>query len=189
MKKLFCGILAVVLILGCLAGCSNTSKSDLYFETLSVTLYDGKVVSTDMDQETIRKNMKESPSNTIELTDSVQDEWVLDYGLFVDYDSSNWVSYIFVVGSEGGNFTTSLGVSQGDSVASMKEKLGEPMEEDEARYTYGFYLVEGRYIIARGNTDSFFSSLVENSDINAYTVNFSTDNDKIEDFSVYHLTQ
>ena len=58
MKKLFCGILAVVLILGCLAGCSNTSKSDLYFETLSVTLYDGKVVSTDMDQETIRKDQK-----------------------------------------------------------------------------------------------------------------------------------
>ena len=74
-------------------------------------------------------------------------------------------------------------------MASMKEKLGEPMEEDEAGYTYGFYLVEGRYIIARGNTDSFFSSLVENSDINAYTVNFSTDNDKIENFSVYHLTQ
>ena len=45
------------------------------------------------------------------------------------------------------------------------------------------------HIIARGNTDSFFSSLVENSDINAYTVNFSTDNAKIEDFSVYHLTQ
>lgn len=184
MKQLFCGILTVVLILGCLAGCSNTSKSDLYFETLSVTLYDGKVVSTDMDQETIRKNMEKAPSNTV-----LEDECVLDYGLFVDYDSSNWVSSISVVGSEHEKFTTSLGVSQGDSVASMKEKLGEPMEEDEARYTYGFYLVEGRYIIARGNTDSFFSSLVENSDINAYTVNFSTDNDKIENFSVYHLTQ
>lgn len=187
MKKLFCGILAVVLIFGCLAGCANKSKSDLNFETLGVTLYDGIVVSTDMDQETIRKNMKESPSNTIELTDSVQDEWVLDYGLFVNYDSSNWVSSISVVGSEHEKFTTSLGISQGDSVASMKEKLGEPMEEDEARYTYGFYLVEGRYIIARGNTDSFFSSLVENSDTKAYTVNFSTNDDKIKNFSVYRL--
>ncbi len=184
MKRILCAALTVLFLCMCLAGCGNKLKSDLTFETLSVTFYDGKTVSTDMDQETVRKNMERAPSNTLELTNSTMDEWVLSYGLSVGYDLNENVSSIMAIKTDDMSFKTSLGVSLGDSIASVKEKLGESISEDEDLCTYLFYRIEGRYIIVRGDPDSFLSSLKEDERKNAYMVIFYFENDKVRSFSV-----
>jgi hypothetical protein len=172
----------------CLAGCGNKLKSDLTFETLSVTFYDGKTVSTDMDQEAVRKNMERAPSDTLELTNSTMDEWVLNYGLSVAYDLSENVSSIMAIKTDDTSFKTSLGVSLGDSIASVKENLGEPILKDEDSCNYLFYRTEGRYVIVRGDPDYFLSSLKEEERKNAYMVIFYFENDKVESFSVRNFT-
>ena len=188
MKRVLCAALAVLFLCVCLAGCGNKLKSDLTFETLSVTFYDGKTVSTDMDQESVRKNMERAPSDTLELTNSTMDEWVLNYGLSVAYDLSEHVSSIMAIKTDDTSFKTSLGVSLGDSIASVKENLGEPILKDEDSCNYLFYRTEGRYVIVRGDPDYFLSSLKEEERKNAYMVIFYFENDKVESFSVRNFT-
>ena len=188
MKRVLCAALAVLFLCVCLAGCGNKLKSDLTFETLSVTFYDGKTVSTDMDQEAVRKNMERAPSDTLELTNSTMDEWVLNYGLSVAYDLSENVSSIMAIKTDDTSFKTSVGVSLGDSIASVKENLGEPILKDEDSCNYLFYRTEGRYVIVRGDPDYFLSSLKEEERKNAYMVIFYFENDKVESFSVRNFT-
>ena len=59
------------------------------------------------------------------------------------------VDAIFIASEPNKTYSTSIGVSYGDSVASLKEKLGNPTEisEESTDYQYGFILEEGRYTL------------------------------------------
>ena len=187
MKRVLCGALAVILAIGCLTGCQKSNEKK--FETLSVTFEDGKTVSTDMDQETVRKNMADPPYNTLELQDSTTDEWTIDYGLYVDYRNDK-VDAIFIASEPNKTYSTSIGVSYGDSVASLKEKLGNPTEisEESTDYQYGFILEEGRYTLFNGTLEDFFQQgLADQQGVSFYMVSFKSENDKINSFSVYKL--
>ena len=104
------------------------------------------------------------------------------------YDLSENVSSIMAIKTDDTSFKTSLGVSLGDSIASVKENLGEPILKDEDSCNYLFYRTEGRYVIVRGDPDYFLSSLKEEERKNAYMVIFYFENDKVESFSVRNFT-
>ena len=139
-----------------------------------------------MDMETVRKAMKDEPENTLEFeSGSIDDDWIRNYSLFVSYSGEKKVRSIYIT-PYNTDYTTSLGISGGDSVASMKEKLGEPAsvktEEDETIYQYCFNLVEGRYEKFQGSYDEFLLSSKEGDQL--CFVRLGSENDKITSFGV-----
>ena len=190
MKRVLCGVLAVVLALSCFVGCQKKSAAKT-FETISITFEDGKSVDTNMDMDTVRKIMGDSPDNTLETEYSITDEWYY-YGISAEYRDEKADRFHVYPIMYGTHFSTSLGVSLGDSVASLKEKLGEKMEIDAEEdkyptdYQYGFILEDGRYTLFNGTFEEFVSSLSEESgQLSLYMATFGTENDKVDSFSIY----
>lgn len=185
MKKLFAVFLAAVLACSCLAGCGSLSNNPVAFDSISVTLQDGKTLEIDMNQDTIRKVMVDDPYNTIDLDTTVYDEWPVDYGLYVSYRINGKVDSISVFGSEFNEFSTNLGVSYGDSVAKVKHELGDPtkINEDKTKYYYYFHREGGQFRFIREPLETFFD---RNPDISSiYYVNFGIEDDKVISFHAY----
>lgn len=188
MKKLFAVFLALVLACSCLAGCGN-SNGTVSFDTLSLTLQDGKTLEMGMDQDTVREIMVDAPYNTIDLDTTVYDEWPIDYGLFVSYGANNKVNSIFTTGSH--EFSTSLGISTGDSAEKLKEKLGKPMKTTDNNdlgtgYFYYFYLTDGRYQIIRESLEDFNTNHPDGA--NLYYANIYIRDDTVASFAAYDLS-
>lgn len=185
MKKVFAVLLALVLTCGCLAGCGSLSNNPVAFDSISVTLQDGKTLEIDMNQDTIRKVMVDDPYNTIDLDTTVYDEWPVDYGLYVSYRTNGKVDSISVFGSDSNEFSTNFGVSYGDSVAKLKYELGDPAEinEDKTDYYYYFHREGGQFRFIREPLEIFFDRSPDISSI--YYVNFGVEDDKVISFHAY----
>ena len=183
MKKSISVLLASVLLVFALTACQNSEKSPAV-ETLGVIYEDGATITMDMDQEAVKKDIKDAPNETEERNVEISDMWISGRSFSVHFETEtpNRVIRIFVLESEEQNVSTTLGVSKGDSVASMKEKLGElcsvTENSGESDYLYGFQYVEGRYEMV--DVDAAFNELSDNlENARLYAVNFSCKDDKI----------
>lgn len=182
MRKTISMILSCVLLLFSLSGCHNSDKNHT-FDTLGITFDGGKTLNMEMDQEAVRKVMGKEPTETKEEYGEISDYWDLDYWLCVDYkaESPYKVTHIFV-GLKDLDFETSLGISKGDSVASMKETLGDLYSqsdsEDNISYFYAFRYADGKYEMVDPNK-SIGELTGGSEDIGLYGVSFTSENDTV----------
>lgn len=182
MKKVVGIMLACVLLVFSLSGCQNSGESRT-FETLSVTFDGGKTLSMEMNQEAVRKVIGEEPTETKEEMGQLSDDWDLDYALSVKYKTEEpykvtWISFPMA----GVDFETSLGIAKGDSVASIKEKLGDlctKSDSDESTsYSYAFRYADGKYEIVDPNK-TIGELMGDSKDVGFYGATFVCENDKV----------
>lgn len=185
MKKVVGIMLACVLLVFSLSGCQN-SGGNRTFETLSVTFDGGKTLSMEMNQEAVRKVIGEEPTETKEEFGQLSDHWDLDYSFYVHYKTEEpykvtWISFPMA----GVDFETSLGIAKGDSVASIKEKLGDLYSQSDSdettSYSYAFRYADGKYEIVDPNK-TIGELMGDSKDVGLYGVTFVCENDKVTRF-------
>lgn len=182
MKKVAGMMLACILLIFPLSGCQNSGESPT-FETLSVTFDGGKTLSMEMNQEAVRKVVGEEPTETKEEFGQISDDWDLDYSFYVNYKTEEPYEVTKISLSFADiDFETSLGIAKGDSVASIKEKLGDlctKSDSDESTsYSYAFRYADGKYEIVDPNKT--IGELTGGSkDIGLYSATFICENDKV----------
>ena len=157
-----------------LSGCQNSGgeTAGQEFESLGASFEDGKTVTVDMNREEVLEEMGGEP-----------DDWVTKYGLIAYYGAQSpyEVTSLQYVGQEEMPFSTSLGVDMGDSADDIKEALGEPASESADRYSYTLFTgtEEEFYQYASGEGDPY----------NLYMANFTLEDGKVTEFSVYVLRE
>lgn len=182
MKKVAGMMLACILLVFSLSGCQNSGESPT-FETLSVTFDGGKTLSMEMNQEAVRKVMEEEPTETTEEFGQISDDWDLDYSFYVNYKTEEPYEVTKISLSFADiDFETSLGIAKGDSVASIKEKLGDlctKSDSDESTsYSYAFRYADGQYEIVDPNK-TIGGLMGDSKDIGLYGATFICENDKV----------
>lgn len=180
-------MLICILLIFSLPGCQNSNESRT-FETLSITFDGGKTLSMEMNQKAIRETMGEEPTETKEEYGEISDRWDFDYLLYVNYktESPYKVTRISFVLADI-DFETSLGIAKGDSVASMKEKLGDLYIQSESdgitSYLYAFRYADGQYEMVDPNK-SIGELTGGSEDIGLYGVTFTSENDTVMECSL-----
>ena len=181
MKKIICalGLLMLLTLSGCQNSGGETASQE--FESLGASFEDGKTVTVDMNREEVLEEMGGEP-----------DDWVTKYGLIAYYGAQSpyEVTSLQYVGQEEMPFSTSLGVDMGDSADDIKEALGEPASESADRYSYGLERGEDGYTLFTGTEEEFYQyASGEGDPYNLYMANFTLEDGKVTEFSVYVLRE
>ena len=181
MKKIICALGLLMLLT--LSGCQNSGgeTAGQQFESLGASFEDGKTVTVDMNREEVLEEMGGEP-----------DDWTAKYGLIAYYGAQSpyEVTSLQYVGQEEMPFSTSLGVDMGDSADDIKEALGEPASESADRYSYGLERGEDGYTLFPGTEEAFYQYAGGEGDpYNLYMANFTLEDGKVTEFSVYVLRE
>lgn len=189
-------VLLLVLCLMCgTAGCGPQAGK---LDSLGVAYEDGRTVTMDMDMAAVRQVMGSNYENAPGIDSYQFDRW-REGALFVDYKVDQ-VSDIYVAG-EAQPWSTTLGVSYGDSLAAVKERLGEPMRDQrdseypdgDAFLYYAFYQAGEHYEQVENTYDSWeaFNAETKKSPDrdNYYMLALSMARDKVYSCSISRFTR